>query len=113
LSASLLLPFASAQEKPEKIRIRIGYAAQAAAHSIPYLAKEAGLFKEEGLQVDVVRTAGAVAPMAALSGDVDFSIMSAFLMVSAAVKEERLGHAGGPLAVRVYVFGFASGDSFR
>ena len=81
---------AFAQAKPEKTHIRIGYAAQAAPHSLPYLAKEVGFFKEEGLEVEVVRTAGAVAPMALLSGDVDFSIMSAFLMISGAVKEKDL-----------------------
>jgi NitT/TauT family transport system substrate-binding protein len=86
----IMSPLVLAQEKPEKDRIRIGYAAQAAAHSIPYLAKEAGFFSEEGLQVEVVRTAGAIAPMALLSGDVDFSIMSAFLMISAAIKEKDL-----------------------
>ena len=60
---------AGAQGKPEKDKIRIGYAARAVTHSIPYLTNEAGFFREEGLQVEVVRTAGAVSPMALLSGD--------------------------------------------
>ena len=72
---------ASAQAKPEKEKIRIGYAARVVAHSIPYLAAQAGLFREEGLQVDVVQTAGSVAPMALIAGEVDFSIMSAFLLI--------------------------------
>src|SRR5215831_14067822 len=55
---------ASAQGKLEKEKIRIGYAARVVAHSIPYLAAQAGLFREEGLQVEVVQTAGTVAPMA-------------------------------------------------
>ena len=42
---------ASAQGKPEKEKIRIGYAARAVTHSIPFLANEAGLFRDEGLQV--------------------------------------------------------------
>jgi len=71
---------AFSQGKPEKERIRIGYAARAVIHSIPYLTNEAGFFREEGLQVEVVRTAGSVAPMALISGDVDFTIMSSFLM---------------------------------
>lgn len=75
---SLFRRMSFAQEKPENNRIRIGYAAQAAPHSIPFLAKEAGFFKDEGLQVEVVRTAGAVAPMALLSGDVDLSISFCF-----------------------------------
>ena len=54
---------AGAQGKPEKEKIRIGYAARAVTHAIPYLANEAGIFRDEGLQVEVVRTAGAVSPM--------------------------------------------------
>ena len=88
-----LLAFSSpsiAQGKPEKERIRIGYAARAVVHSIPYVTKEAGFFREEGLQVEVVRTAGNVAPMTLVSGDVEFSIMSAFLLLPAAVQERDL-----------------------
>jgi ABC-type nitrate/sulfonate/bicarbonate transport system substrate-binding protein len=48
---------ASAQGKPEKDKIRIGYAARAVTHSIPYVANEAGFFRDEGLQAEVVRTA--------------------------------------------------------
>ena len=39
---------AGAQGKPEKERIRIGYAARAVTHAIPFLANEGGLFREEG-----------------------------------------------------------------
>ena len=66
-----------AQGKPEKDKLRIGYAARAVAHSVPYVAKEAGLFAEEGLDADVVRTAGNIAPMALVANEVDFAIMSA------------------------------------
>lgn len=86
-----LLPIAMsapafAQGKPEKERIHIGYAARAVVHSIPYVTKEAGFFREEGIQADIVRTAGNVAPMTLVSGDVEFSIMSAFLLLPAAVQ---------------------------
>ena len=94
----LLLVFASrgfAQGKPEKDRINIGYAAKAVVHSIPFVAKEAGFFREEGLQVDVVRTAGNVAPMTLISGDVAFSIMSAFLLLPPAVQYHDLVMLGG------------------
>jgi ABC-type nitrate/sulfonate/bicarbonate transport system substrate-binding protein len=41
----LSLPgYAGAQGKPEKEKIRIGYAARVVAHFIPYLAAQAGLF---------------------------------------------------------------------
>ena len=71
LLASVLIVLsvnAGAQGKPEKEKIRIGYVARAVTHAIPFLANEAGLFREEGLQVEVVRTAGAVSPMALISG---------------------------------------------
>ncbi len=84
-----------AQEKPEKDRIRIGYAARAVVHSIPFVAKESDLFREEGIQVEVVRTAGAVAPMTLVSGDVDFSIMSAFLLIPVAVQYRDVVMLGG------------------
>jgi len=77
---------AFAQGNPEKERIHIGYAARAVVHSIPYVTKEAGFFREEGIQAEVVRTAGNVAPMTLVSGDVQFSIMSAFLLLPAAVQ---------------------------
>jgi ABC-type nitrate/sulfonate/bicarbonate transport system substrate-binding protein len=77
---------ASAQAKPEKEKIRIGYAARVVAHSIPYLAAQAGLFREEGLHVEVVQTAGSVAPMALIAGEVDFSIMSAFLLIPVSIQ---------------------------
>ena len=77
---------ASAQGKPEKEKIRIGYAARVVAHSIPYLAAQAGLFRDEGLQVEVVQTAGSVAPMALIAGEVDFSIMSAFLLIPVSIQ---------------------------
>ncbi|MGH7766437.1 MAG: ABC transporter substrate-binding protein [Candidatus Binatia bacterium] len=74
------------QGKPEKERIHIGYAARAVVHSIPYVTQEAGLFREEGIRAEIVRTAGSVAPMTLVSGDVQFSIMSAFLLLPAAIQ---------------------------
>ncbi len=92
----LIIPIAvSAQGKPEKDRVRIGYAARAVTHSLPFLANEAGLFREEGLQVEVVRTAGAVSPMALISGDTDFATMSAFLMIPVAAQNQEVVMLGG------------------
>jgi NitT/TauT family transport system substrate-binding protein len=86
---------AGAQGKPEKDRIRIGYAARAVTHSIPFLANEAGFFREEGLQVEVVRTTGAVSPMALISGDTDFATMSAFLLIPVSIKNGDVVMLGG------------------
>ncbi len=85
----------AAQGKPEKNRVRIGYAARAVVHSIPFITNEAGFFREEGIQAEVIRTAGAVAPMALVSGDIDFAIMSAYLLVPVAVQNPDVVMLGG------------------
>ncbi len=87
--------YAGAQGKAERDKIRIGYAARAVTHSIPFVTNEAGLFREEGLQVEVVRTAGAVSPMALISGDTDFATMSAYLLIPVAVKNSDVAMLGG------------------
>ena len=86
---------AGAQGKPEKDKIRIGYAARAVTHSIPFITNEAGLFREEGLQTEIVRTAGAVSPMALISGDTDFATMSAYLLIPVSVKNSDVAMLGG------------------
>jgi NitT/TauT family transport system substrate-binding protein len=85
----------TAQGKAEKDKIRIGYAARAVTHSLPFLAQETGLFRDEGLQVEVVRTAGAVSPMALISGDTDFATMSAYLMIPVAARSPDVVMLGG------------------
>ncbi|HEU4339969.1 MAG TPA: ABC transporter substrate-binding protein [Candidatus Binatia bacterium] len=95
LLSIVLLSHAWAQGKPEKERMRIGYAARAVTHSIPFLANEAGLFRDEGLQVEVVRTSGSVSPMALISGDTDFATMSAFLLIPVAVQNKEVVMLGG------------------
>jgi NitT/TauT family transport system substrate-binding protein len=86
---------AGAQGKAEKDKIRIGYAARAVTHSIPFVTNEAGFFKEEGLQAEVVRTAGAVSPMALISGDTDFATMSAYLLIPVSVRNNDVAMLGG------------------
>jgi NitT/TauT family transport system substrate-binding protein len=97
--ASILILFAAqaaaAQGKPEKDKIRIGYAARAVTHSIPFVANEAGFFRDEGLQVEVVRTAGAVSPMVLISGDTDFATMSAYLLIPVSVRNRDIVMLGG------------------
>ena len=40
---------ARAQGKAEKDKVRIGYAARAVAHSVPYVAREAGFLPKKAL----------------------------------------------------------------
>jgi ABC-type nitrate/sulfonate/bicarbonate transport system substrate-binding protein len=96
--ATLAIIFALAetvtgQTRPEKIRI--GYAARAVAHSVPYVAKEAGFFAEEGIDAEIVRTAGSIAPMALVANEVDLALMSAYLMIPVAVQNKDIVMLGG------------------
>jgi NitT/TauT family transport system substrate-binding protein len=84
---------ATAQTKPDKIRI--GYAARAVAHSVPFVAKEAGFFTEEGIDAEIVRTAGPIAPMALVANEVELAIMSAYLMIPVAVQNKDVVMLGG------------------
>lgn len=96
LSSVVLLVFTvdvTAQSKPEKLRI--GYAARAVAHSVPFVAKEAGFFAEEGIDAEVVRTAGSIAPMALVANEVDLAIMSAYLMIPVAAQNKDVVMLGG------------------
>lgn len=87
---------ARAQGKAEKDKIRIGYGARAVAHSVPYVAREAGFFAEEGIgDVEVVRTAGSIAPTALIANEVDLAIMSAFLMIPVSVQNRDVVMLGG------------------
>lgn len=84
---------ATAQGRMEKIRI--GYAARAVAHSVPFVAKEAGFFAEEGIDAEIVRTSGPIAPMALVANEVDLAIMSAYLMIPVAVQQKDVVMLGG------------------
>ena len=84
---------ALAQAKLDKVRI--GYAARAVAHSVPFVAKEAGFFAEEGIDAEIVRTAGSIAPMALVANEVDLAIMSAYLMIPVATQNKDVVMLGG------------------
>ena len=84
---------AHSQNKPE--RLRIGYAARAVAHSVPFVAKEAGFFAEEGINAEIIHTAGSIAPMALVANEVDMSIMSAYLMIPVSSQSRDVVMLGG------------------
>ena len=83
----------SAQTKTEKLRI--GYAARAVAHSVPFVAKEAGFFAEEGINAGIIHTAGSIAPMALAANEVDMTIMSAYLMIPVSAQNRDIVMLGG------------------
>lgn len=92
-AVALLPHVAAGQTKQDKIRI--GYAARAVAHSVPYVAKEAGFFADEGIDAEIVRTAGSIAPMALVANEVELAIMSAYLMIPVAVQNKDVVMLGG------------------
>jgi NitT/TauT family transport system substrate-binding protein len=92
-SLALFARDVGAQGKSEKLRI--GYAARAVAHSVPFVAKEAGFFAEEGIDAEVIRTAGAIAPMALVANEVDLAIMSAYLMIPVSERNRDVVMLGG------------------
>ena len=83
----------SAQIKPDKLRI--GYAARAVAHSVPFVSKEAGFFAEEGINAEIIHTAGSIAPMALAANEVDMAIMSAYLMIPVSTQNRDIVMLGG------------------
>jgi len=93
LACLLIVTSLGAQTKPDKLHI--GYAARAVAHSVPFVAKEAGFFAEEGIEAEIVRTAGPIAPMALVANEVDLAIMSAYLMIPVAVQNKDVVMLGG------------------
>jgi len=92
-SCFALSGIAYSQTKPE--RLRIGYAARAVAHSVPFVAKEAGFFAEEGINAEIIHTAGSIAPMALAANEVDMTIMSAYLMIPVSVQTRDVVMVGG------------------
>ena len=97
-ATALVLPLGlsvQALAKTKVDKVRIGYAARAVAHSVPFVAKEAGFFAEEGIDAEVVRTAGPIAPMALVANQVDLAIMSAYLMIPVATQNKDVVMLGG------------------
>jgi ABC-type nitrate/sulfonate/bicarbonate transport system substrate-binding protein len=93
VSFGLGVEHSGAQNKPE--RLRIGYAARAVAHSVPFVAKEAGLFAEEGINAEIIHTTGSIAPMALMANEVDMTIMSAYLMIPVSSQNRDVVMLGG------------------
>ena len=83
----------SAQIKPDKLRI--GYAARAVAHSVPFVSKRAGFFAEEVINAEIIHTAGSIAPMALAANEVDMAIMSAYLMIPVSAQNRDIVMLGG------------------
>jgi NitT/TauT family transport system substrate-binding protein len=92
LSAVLLLAFcASARSQPA--RLNVSYSSESPGSLPVWIAKEAGLYTRNGLDIQLLRVTGNVAVMALVSGEVNIGLMGG----SAAITS----HLGGSDAVMV------------
>src|SRR5262245_11901581 len=95
ISVLCFSPDGRSAEQGKADRLRIGYAARAVAHSVPFVAREAGCFAEEGITAEMIHTAGSIAPMALAANEVDMTIMSAYLMIPVSVQNRDIVMVGG------------------
>ena len=71
---ALFLPFAlgASSQAQELKKIRMGYPAFSLTFLTFFVAKDAGIFKKHGLDVDLVQLAGAVQTSALVAGEIDY-----------------------------------------
>ena len=69
LSASMFSPSAEGQELK---KVRMGYPAFSLTFLTFFVAKDAGIYKKHGLDVDLVQLAGAVQTSALVAGEIDY-----------------------------------------
>jgi ABC-type nitrate/sulfonate/bicarbonate transport system substrate-binding protein len=79
LATPSLLP--GATDPPAQDTLNVGYSAQAVATAPLWVTQESGAFKKYGLDVRPIFLAGGLAPVAVLTGDVQFATMSAGVLI--------------------------------
>jgi NitT/TauT family transport system substrate-binding protein len=73
VSAGVLLPISCASVQAQELkRVRIGYPAFSLTFLTFFVAKDAGIYKKHGLDVDLVQMAGAVQTSALVAGEIDY-----------------------------------------
>jgi NitT/TauT family transport system substrate-binding protein len=68
----LLLTLSASAHAQEAKKVRMGYPAFSLTFLTFFVAKDAGIFKKHGLDVDLVQLAGAVQTSALVSGEIDY-----------------------------------------
>src|SRR5262245_31971887 len=87
LAVSLLLSLTSSVASAQVTKITVGYSAMASAHLPAWLAKEAGIFDKNGLDVQLVYVrAGTTAVMALLSKETPISQVGGSSIVNASLR---------------------------
>ena len=78
---------ARAAELPALEKINFGFSAAGSVATAPlWMAQEGGAFKKYGLDVKLIFLAGGLSPVALMAGEVPFALMSAGVMVPAALR---------------------------
>jgi NitT/TauT family transport system substrate-binding protein len=69
---ALLIPFVNTAFGQELKKVKIGYPAFSLTFLTFFVAKDAGIYKKHGLDVDLVQLAGAVQTSALVAGEIDY-----------------------------------------
>jgi NitT/TauT family transport system substrate-binding protein len=69
---ALLIPFVNTAFAQELKKVKIGYPAFSLTFLTFFVAKDAGIYKKHGLDVDLVQLAGAVQTSALVAGEIDY-----------------------------------------
>src|ERR1700740_2104256 len=87
LTVSLLLPLSSSVASAQLTKVTVGYSAIAAGHFPAWMAKESGIFRNNGLDVQLVYfRGGTTAMMALLSRETPISEIAGPSVVSASLR---------------------------
>jgi ABC-type nitrate/sulfonate/bicarbonate transport system substrate-binding protein len=81
------VPAPRAAELPALEKINFGFSAAGSVAMAPlWMAQDSGAFKKYGLDVKLIFLAGGLSPVALMAGEVPFALMSAGVMVPAALR---------------------------
>ena len=86
-SLAVLIAGAQAAESPALERVNFGFSAAGSVATAPlWMAQDSGAFKKYGRDVKLIFLAGGLSPVAVMAGEVPFALMSAGVMVPAALR---------------------------
>jgi len=87
ITVSLFLPFCFSVASAQLTKITVGYTSLAAGHCPAWMAKESGIFRKNGLDVQLVYFKGGTTAVAALlSREIPISQVSGVLVVNASLR---------------------------
>jgi len=85
-------------------KIKVGYSSDAPGSLATWLARDAGIFAKNGLDVELVRTRTTVGVMALLSGELDFIQASGPVVIESNLRGTDLVYVAGGMATLDFIF---------